>query len=472
MLVSFFVILNFIMAQELKVASIFNDHMVLQQLTQTPVWGIAKPGSKISVTTSWNHKSYSTVTGTDARWKVMVTTTSAGGPYQMEVQGNKKINFKDIYLGEVWLASGQSNMSMELKGYYCQPVIGSNEAILNSGGKNIHFINVPAFASYKPLDEFKAQWKVTTPETAGECSAVGWFFADFIHQHLDVPIGIINTSFGGSSIEAWMSADACSENPEITIPPVSDATSDWLNNVPTVLYNAMIHPLVGYAIKGVIWYQGECNIFVHVLKYPNFFASMVEDWRKKWNAGDFPIYMAQIAPYEYREWNFFTPEFPEISAYIREGQMKCTSQVPSCGMAVLLDVGEPYGIHPSRKKEVGHRLGLLALSKTYGMKGFEAESPQYDSMKVEGNKATIYFKNQFNGLTSFGKKLELFEIAGENKVFIKADAYIDDKNGSVVVSSHLVSEPKAVRYAFKNYAEAELFGTGGLPVSSFRTDNW
>jgi sialate O-acetylesterase len=389
----------------------------------------------------------------------------------LTIQGETSIQIKNIYSGEVWLASGQSNMSMPLKGYYCQPVLNSNQAILSSGGKNIHFINIPSRAAYKPQEHFKTQWTVACPETAGECSAVAWFFADRVHQMLNVPVGIINASFGGSNVEAWMTPEACNKDADIKIPAASDEISEWTNNVPTTMYNAMIYPIAGYGIRGVIWYQGESNVF-SVTKYASHFTWMVESWRKIWNQGNFPFYFAQIAPYEYKEWNFFTPEYPEISAYIREAQLQCSNSIPNSEMAVLLDVGDPYLIHPPKKQEPGDRLALLALAKTYGMKGFEAESPQYDSLHVDGDKAYLYFKNQFNGITSYGKPLTEFEIAGDNRVFQKADATIDWDKGYIILSSHLVSNPVAVRYAFKNYVQAELFGNGGLPVSSFRTDKW
>ena len=459
------------LAQNLMVADIFSDNMVLQQASDVPVWGTAKAGTTVTITPSWNKKMVSAVTGKDGKWKIILQTPVAGGPYSVAIKGETKIELKNVYLGEVWLASGQSNMSMPLKGYYCQPVMNSNQAILASGGKNFHFINIPSRAAHKPQEHFKAQWIVATPETVGECSAVAWFFADLIHRQLTVPVGIINASFGGSNVEAWMTPEACKKDTDIKIPPLSDEISEYTNNVPTTMYNAMIYPVAGYGIRGMIWYQGESNVF-SVSKYASHFTWMVDSWRKIWNQGNFPLYYAQIAPYEYKEWNFFTPEYPEISAYIREAQLDCSNSIPNCGMAVLLDVGEQYLIHPPKKQEVGERLALLALSKTYGQKGFEAESPQYDSLHIEGDKAYIYFKDQFNGITCYGKDLTEFEIAGDNRVFQKADAYIDWDKGYVVVSSHLVSKPVAVRYAFKNFVQAELFGTGGLPVSSFRTDRW
>lgn len=461
-----------LLAQDMRLGTIFTDNMVLQQQAQVPVWGWAKENSKISIKVSWNEESYEGVADKNGKWKILVTTPIAGGPYTISITGTETVELKNVYIGEVWLASGQSNMSMQLKGYHHQPVAGSTEAILNAKGKKIHFINIPAMAAYKPQDSFSdAFWQAASLENVGDCSAVCWFFADLLNRQLDIPVGIINASYGGSNVEAWMTDVACSEFKDIQVPEKSDEKSEWIGNVPTLLYNGMIHPIVGYGIKGMIWYQGESNIF-NVPRYAPSVAAMIKDWRKIWNQGDFPFHFVQIAPYEYREWNFFEPQWPEISAYQREAQMKSQTLIPNSSMAVTLDVGEEYQIHPSRKREVGERLALLALSKTYGLKGFECESPEYERMEIEGDKAIIHFSKQFMGLTSYGKELELFEIAGENKVFMPAKAYIDEEKGTIVVSSSRVKEPKAVRYAFRNYVKAELFGVGGLPVSSFRTDDW
>lgn len=457
-------------AQQFKAADIFTDNMVLQQKSQVPVWGYAKPGSKVAVSTSWNGRSYSATADVSGRWTVDVATSAAGGPYTVTINGEKKIVIKNVLLGEVWLASGQSNMSMPLKGYYCQAVEGSNEAILNATGKKVRFINIPTLAAYRPLKGLDASWQEASTANAGECSAVCWFFADFLLRQINVPVGIINASYSGSNLEAWMSPEACVKT-NVDIPEQSDETSPWISNVPTALYNGMINPVVGYGIRGLLWYQGESNIF-NVPRYAPFVAAMVESWREKWGRGELPFYFAQIAPYGYKAWNFFTPQWPEISAYQREAQAKCLDIIPSSGMAVLMDVGDPINIHPSKKRQVGERLGMLALSRTYGINGYEATSPRYEKMVVEGDKAIIHFTDQHNGITGFDKPLQLFEIAGENRVFHKAEAWIDGDKGTVVVSNKYVKEPKAVRYAFKDYAQGELFGVGGLPVSSFRTDDW
>lgn len=469
--IEFLFLMTAIHAQDLKLASIFTNGMVLQQNTETPVWGWTKSGLTVSVRPSWNGETYKATADSRGKWFVKIPTPPAGGSYKIEINGIKRIVLVDVLIGEVWLASGQSNMSMPLKGYYCQPVAESNEAILNSTGKQIRFINIPPKGTYKPQDGFKGEWKKASLENTAECSAVAWFFADFINKNTGVPIGIINASYGGSNVEAWMNPEACHQFNDIPVPNQSDERVQSEQNTPTALFNAMIHPLIGYAIRGMLWYQGESNIF-NVPKYAPSVAAMVSEYRKIWNEGEFPFYFVQIAPYEYKCWNFFTPQWPEISAYQRDAQRQSTKLIPNSAMAVLLDVGEEYVIHPTHKKEAGERLALLALSKTYGFKGFEAESPEFEKFEINGNKAIIHFSKQYNGITSFGKTLELFEISGDNKVFQKAEAYIDDSNGTVVCTSKLVDKPVAVRYAFRNYVKAELFGTGGLPISSFRTDDW
>lgn len=467
----FTVLVFAINGQTLKLGSIFSDEMVLQQKTETPIWGTAKTGEQVNITTSWNNKTYSTRTDKNGKWKIKTSTPPAGGPYKITVSADKKITLNNVYIGEVWLVSGQSNMSMPLKGYFNQPVQGSNEAIINSAHKKIHFINVPCKGSYRPLDTFEGKWKSASLENTGECSAVAWFFADMVNRMLDVPVGIVNVSYGGSVVESWMTPDACRQFSDITVPNVCDLPVENEPNTPTALFNAMMNPVVGYSIKGMLWYQGESNIF-NVPRYAPSVASMVADYRKIWNQGEFPFYCTQIAPYEYKCWNFFTPQWPEISAYQREAQMKSVKLIPNSAMAVLMDVGEEYVIHPSRKKEVGERLALLALNKTYNFKGFEAESPEFEKLEIVDNKAIVHFNKQYNGITSYGKTLQLFEISADNKVFQKADAYIDENNGTVICTSKVVNKPVAVRYAFRNFAVAELFGTGGLPISSFRSDDW
>lgn len=452
-------------AADLKVAGIFGDNMVLQQQSTVPVWGKADAGKTVKVHTSWNNRTYTTRADKDGAWKAMVTTPAYGGPYTLSVTSGKTVKFNNVYIGEVWLASGQSNMAMQLKECY-----ESTPAILSAGKGNVRFINVPALGSYRPVDDIEAAWNVASPENAGESSAVAWYFGEFINRHTDIPVGIINASFGGSIVETWMSPETARAQGDIAVPEVCDATTGWQANIPTTMYNGMLHPIKGYGMRGCIWYQGESNVF-NLEQYTRHLMAMVADWRSMWG-NEFPFYYTQIAPFDYTTWNVPSNVGDHVGAYLRDSQRQCLDSIPNTGMAVILDLGELEQIHPVRKEKVGQRLALMALNDIYGKKGFEHRSPRFDSMEIDGNKAIIRFKDMGFGITSFGKPLTLFEIADDSRVFHPADAYVDEWNDVVVVSSKHVKEPKAVRYAFRNYVEPEIFSLSGLPASSFRTDNW
>ena len=340
-------------------------------------------------------------------------------------------------------------MAMQLKECY-----ESTKAILTSQKSNIRFINVPPLGSYKPLTDIKADWVVAAPENVGDCSAVAWYFAHFIQENLGVPVGIINASFGGSVVETWMSRETCQTLGDISVPEVSDATTEWEANIPTTMYNGMLNPIVGYGIQGCIWYQGESNVY-NVSQYSDRLVAMVAEWRRKWGR-NFPFYFTQIAPFDYTTWNVPSEVGEHVGAYLRDEQRRSMDRIENSGMAVILDVGEVEQIHPVRKEKVGERLGLMALAEVYDTKGFEYKSPTFERMEVDGDKAVIFFKDLYYGLTSYGKPLHLFEIADESKVFHPAEAYVDEERDVVVVSSKYVRNPKAVRYAFKNYVEPDI----------------
>ncbi|WP_231463823.1 sialate O-acetylesterase [Pedobacter sp. Leaf132] len=452
-----------------KPASIFTNHMVLQQQSKVAIWGWAKPSSKLKIITSWNKESYSVNTDTEGKWKVKIATPSAGGPYTIEFNDGEKLILSDILIGEVWFCGGQSNMELPMKGYKGQPNIGSNEAILKSKNPNIRLYTVPTSSVTERKDNSKAsEWKLSEPEVVSNFSATAYYYGKLLHEILDVPVGIINDSFSGSSIEAWMSPEDLKPFPEIKIPFKTDSIKE-VSRTPTTLYNGMLYPVIGYGIKGAIWYQGESN-YERPDQYENLFPAMVSSWRKNWDIGEFPFYYAQIAPYNYAQLAPFHKGGKYNSAFLRDAQRKSLSKIPNAGMAVLMDIGEENMIHPSRKKEGAERLAYLALSETYGVKGFNAKSPLYESLTIDKNTAVVKFKDVANGLTSFSKQLSLFEIAGADKKFYPAKAVI--KGSSVVVSAEEVKNPIAVRYAFKDFVIGDLFGNDGLPVSSFRTDDW
>jgi len=449
-----------------KLASIFTDNMVLQQKDQVSLWGWDKPGKKIIINTSWNHKSYTASAGTDGKWIAKVATPAASKQnYTISFNNGAVVTLNNILIGEVWLCTGQSNMEMPLKGFKGQPVSGSNDLILKSANPYLRIYTVPRSSiTTEQANSKPSPWKVAGPEAVSSFSATGYIFGKLLQEMLDIPIGLVNVSYGGSSAQAWMSAGTLKEFPEIKVPAATD-TIKLASKTPTTLYNGMVHPVVGYGIRGAIWYQGESNSEDPKL-YEKLFPAMVKEWRTEWGGKDFPFYYAQIAPYNYKQ----KPVDLLFSAYLRDIQRKSVAIIPNSAMAVLMDIGEEKSIHPANKEAGGKRLALLALSNTYGMKGFGAESPAYQSLTIDGNTAAVKFTHAENGLTTFGKELNQFEVAGADQHFYPAKAVI--KAETVLVSAPEVTTPVAVRYAFRDFIIGVLYGNDGLPVSSFRTDNW
>jgi len=452
----------------IKLPYFFSDNMVLQQKTDAAIWGWAKANTTVQVTGSWNKKKYTVKSDAQGKWKLKIGTPAAGGPFEITVSDGNPVTLHNVLVGEVWLCSGQSNMEMPMKGYKDQPILGSNEAIFSSSNDNLRLYTLPHSVQTEPQDTSKmSSWKVASPEAVSNFSATAYYFGRILQQQLKVPIGLVNISYGGSPIEAFMSAEALKEYPEIKLPS-GTGTAKPTNHTPTSLYNGMILPFVGYNIKGFLWYQGESNNG-RPDHYEKLMASMVSQWRKDFGRDSLPFYFVQIAPFKYSQGTVSTNEKIN-SAYLRDAQRKSLAKIPGSGMAVLTDAGEENSIHPANKETVGKRLAYMALGHAYGLNGFAYSSPAYDSIIINGNIATIKFKDAPNGLTSFGKPIVNFEIAGADKVFKPAKAIV--VRGTVLVSSPDVPDPVAVRYAFKDFISGELFGTEGLPVSSFRTDNW
>jgi len=446
---------------KVKLPAIFSNHMVLQQNAKVNIWGWAKSGAKITLMPSWDKQKITGITGQDRKWKIQISTPGAGGPYTLKISDGEELQINDILIGEVWLCSGQSNMTMPVKGFPNDPVKGSAEEIMNVKPLMIRVFDVARSTKFGPQDSLKGSWKEVSSENVANFSATAWFFGKTIHEKLRIPVGLITSSWGGSNIETWMSKETLGAFPEVKLPQASD-TLKVPNQTPTVLFNNMIHPFIGYNIKGSIWYQGESNR-VKPTQYLALFTAMVKDWRSSWGVGEFPFYYLQLAPFNYGK--------GLSSAYLREAQTKALKQVPNCGMAILLDAGEEKNIHPSDKKAAGVRLGYLALVKTYGVKGISATGPIYKSMKITAPSVQLTFDYAENGLTSWGKELDLFEIAGADRKFYPAIATIN-KYGIVVSNLTQVPNPVAVRYAFKDFVIGQLFNNEGLPASSFRTDDW
>lgn len=454
---------------EVKPVSIFTDHMVLQQQTNVAIWGWAKSNSQVTLIPSWDKKKYTVKADANGKWKLKIATPKAGGPYEMTMSDGTALTLKDILIGEVWFCGGQSNMEMPMKGFKSQPVLGSNEAILKSGNSQIRLYTVPRSSITEKQDNSKpSNWKTAAPESVASFSATAYYFGKLLSEMLQVPVGLINDSYGGSTIEAWMSPELLKSFPEVKIPSKTDSIKE-VSRTPTTLYNGMLYPVMGYGIRGAIWYQGESNQ-TRADRYEDLFPAMVKEWRNAWGMGEFPFYYAQIAPFAYLKPSEIQTAGKMNSAFIRDAQRKSMTKIPNSGMAVLMDIGEEWNIHPANKEKGGLRLAYLALGNTYGIKGFGYASPDFESMTVKEGVAQIKFTNVPNGLTSFGKTLSLFEVAGADKVFHPAKAVVS--GSSITVSSEVVPTPVAVRYAFKDFVVGDLYSNEGLPVSSFRTDDW
>lgn len=455
---------------EVKMPAFFGDNMVMQQNTDANMWGTAKASSTVTVTPGWTSEVYKTKAGKDGKWKISIPTSAAGGPYTVTVSDGTPLTLNNVMLGEVWLCSGQSNMEMPMKGYKNQPVEGANMATLKSRNPNIRLFTVKRNSSTVPVDDVTGSWAEASPESVRNFSATAYFFGREIEELLNVPVGLVVVSWGGSACEAWMNDEMLQAFPEAAakIPAVNGEIPSK-NRTPSVLFKGMLNPLIGMAMRGVIWYQGEDN-WNRAHSYTDMLSTMIKGWRNLWGQGEFPFYYCQIAPYDYA---IITEPGKEIinSAYLREAQARVEHIVPNTGMAVLMDAGWPEGIHPPKKQIPGERLALLALNKTYGIKGIGAESPVYKSMEVKGDTVIVSFDRApewIAGKQSFESKQ--FKLAGEDRVFYPAKAWIS--RSKVMVKSDKVPHPVAVRYAFENASEGDLFSTDGLPVSSFRSDDW
>lgn len=450
---------------KVKLPSIISDNMVLQQQTKVKLWGTSCKKMDIEVFTSWNDRSYKTKSDSEGKWELVVETGKAGGPYKVVINDGDTVELNDIFLGEVWLCSGQSNMEMPMKGFLGQPVENSYEVIANSTiDQKIHLFTVTRNPSKEKLEECSGEWVVNTPENVANFSATAYFFGLQLYKSLNMPIGLINSSCGASAIQSWMDVEILKQYPEISLKHLTDDSKvQKPHTAASMLYNGMINPIKDYVLKGVIWYQGEANKY-NSTQYESLFQSFVQDWRVKFKNDKLPFYYVQIAPYCYGNKNDIS------AALLREAQYNCEMKIENVGMVVTMDIGNETCIHPSQKKEVGNRLAYWALSKTYNIKGIYAESPRYKSHEVKGNRIVISFERAPLGITSNYKPLQSFEIAGEDGIFYPAEARIVNRK-SVEVWNDSVKNPVSVRYAYKNYVEGTLFGVNGMPVSSFVTEN-
>lgn len=491
--------LRAVVLADVTLPAIIGPNMVLQAGMQVPIYGWADAGEKVTV--RFRDQAKSCIVDRTGRWCIRLAPMAADGPNELTIIGKNTITLANVLVGEVWVCSGQSNMAW--------PVRASNNAEAEIAAANyprIRLFTVALRPSLKHESDTQGSWVECSPQTVPNFTAVGYFFGRILHEELNVPVGLINSSWGGTACEAWTSREALEGDPSFR--PVLQrwsaavraypedktayeaARADWKRradeakakgepftehapspplfeqkqHMPGGLFNGMISPLVPYAIRGVIWYQGESNVG-RAYAYRRLLPTMIRDWRDHWGQGPFAFLIVQLANFMARK------DEPLDSAWaeLREAQTMTAQTVENTSQAVTIDIGEENDIHPKNKQDVGKRLALIALARTYG-KGIEYSGPMYHSMTVEGNKIRIKFTHA-DGLTAKnGGPLKGFAIAGDDKRFVWAEATID--GSTVVVSSPQVPRPVAVRYNWADNPEGNLYNSAGLPACPFRTDKW
>ncbi len=448
---------------EVQLPALFGDHMVLQAGKPIPVWGTADANEEITV--SFRSQEVTVFPTESGEWTAYLDPAGPGGPFTLDVRGTNQVSVQDVFVGEVWVASGQSNMVW--------PLQRSNDAeteIAAADHPEIRYFKVALETADQPQTDVTGEWRVLSPETAGEFSGVGYFFARHLHSKLGFPIGIIQSAWGGTPAEAWTSEEALSEDPALAklIGAYDDAAKSAASrqqqprphHKPTALFNAMIAPLTMYSIQGAIWYQGENNgNRGQGILYRRLFKTMIEDWRRVWGLGDFPFLFVQLANYGRVPAAATWPE-------LREAQAMALG-LANTGMAVTIDIGNPTDIHPRNKQDVGLRLGLAARAVAYGEQGLNYSGPSFRQATWEGRQVRLWFDHAADGLEARDGPLRGFEVAGATGAFHAAEAKIE--GNTVVLSNSEVIAPARARYGWAASPDVNLFNSAGLPASPFRT---
>ncbi len=475
--ISFFFILLLMptmgMSQQgtLSLPPIFDSRMILQQEDSVVIWGSSDYGEIVIIETGWDNGIYQTTPSVDKKWSVKVATPKASfTPYQMVIRNSDaSIILDDILIGDVWFVSGQSNMYESFRGFINQPVNRAQEILLESSNiTGIRLFKVKESSSLVERDSIDGSWQYAKPGNIIDFSAVGYVFGKTVYDYVNIPIGLVQCAQSGTKAEAWLDKQALVEFGGFDLENI--VIEEGLGkSKPMLQYNSMLYPLLPLRIKGVVWYQGEGNVGTWKT-YEELFSFLINKWRDYFDDPDLPFYYVQIAPFSYD----FAPGLE--SQYLREAQLNTMKKVTNVGMVVTLDIGSKDKIHPPEKETVGKRLAYWALNKTYGVSSIACRGPEFKSLNVVEGKANLKFDFVPGGLSTFGKELNGFEVAGKDRKFYSAEAEIGTEHGTwepmISVWSDQVEDPVAVRYGFTNYVNGTLYNIQGLPASSFRTDDW
>lgn len=454
---------------KLVLSSLCSDSMVLQQNAEAKIWGTASANAQITVTPSWNGKAYKAKADSQGNWEVMVQTPKGSyKAYAIAVKGDgSSLQIKDVLVGEVWLASGQSNMEMPMRGFYNCPVEDAQEYICAPAAKDkIRMFTVPIKQSYEPLTQVDSKWEGAEPATIPGMSATAFFFAHKLNEMLDVPVGIVSCAYGGARIESWTPKEILETYPDEDLSRETiEATMHYTR--PYLAYNAMLCPVKGYTIKGFIWYQGCSNVGKHE-QFVDRMSTMVNHWRECWNdkEAELPFYMVEIAPYRYKPQTAVS-----YASLLRQAQHDAAKVIPNCGIVVTNDLVESYeqdNIHPAKKKEVGDRLARLALNRDYGMSSVACYSPEAVECNVWGvNELAVWLTHCEDGISRW-MEIEGLEVAGSEGIFYPVTYAFFEWNPKVLrVRSEFVPDPCEVRYGWGDFNPGNLKNCQGMPVSPF-----
>jgi len=456
LLLLLFFFLPLISVAQLRLPAIISSGMVLQQNDSSAIWGWASPGERVMVTTGWNNRTDTITSNNMASWKVKVKTPAAGGPYTIVIKATEIIKLEDVLIGEVWVCSGQSNMEWN----YYTGVKDIVPEIPRAYNNRIRFFHIPKTTATAPQDDVKTKWAVCDSNSLKSFSAVGYFFGKKLQQELNVPVGLINASWGGTPAETWTPADIVTQDPVLATAVGKLVGSAWWPTTPGATYNGMIAPLTPYTIAGCIWYQGESNT-ITANTYRRLFTTMIDSWRNAWKK-QLPFYYVQIAPFKYNITN--------VGALLREAQTQSMDH-PGTGMAVITDLVDNIAdIHPSQKKPVGERLANWALAETYHRQRLVYRSPHFVNAVKQKDKLVLTIADAGTGLVIKGKQAEGFFISGTAEKWYPAEVKIE--KDKIIVWSRSVKEPAGVRYGFGNTIIGNIAGKEGLPLIPFRTDSW
>lgn len=462
---------------KVRLPHLIGDNMVLQQNTEARLWGWAAPGKTVSVTVSWNEKTYTARASKDGKWLVKVDTPKASyTPLSVTFDDGEPLTIHGVLSGEVWVCAGQSNMEMPVRGFGNCPVEGYNDAVLESRDyAAIHYVKVPSVMSMTPLEDANCEWRVTGPSTVGEASATGYFFAQVLTKALDVPVGLVIANKGGTRVESWLTRENLAKHTKEPLDTMGIVNGhSWDYHRQLVWGNGTFNPILNYTVKGIIYYQGCSNVGDPGNQYSERMQILVDQWRKQFGLGEIPFYFVEIAPYHYDDVN------GEAGALLREQQYLASKKIPNCGLVCTNDLAYPYEttqIHPAQKRPVGRRLAYLALNQTYGMGDVWCKSPSFKDMKIDGSVVHIHLADDYGSINRF-TDIEGFELAGGDHVFhpAKAEHFWQPGGGewdeTIKLSSPEVTHPVAVRYCFRNFKLGNLKNGAGLPLFPFRTDNW